>query len=106
MLQDWGGGGSSQQNLTAAFNVSQSVVSPLWNHFQTIHLVDMLDALGKAVPAIQPHAKTTTSSKWLSGAATKLRKRQATGVSVTMQTVHNRLHKENGWWTSSYRATP
>ena len=92
MLQD----GSSRRKVAAAFGVTQSVVSRLWNHFQTTG--------GHARHLVQGRTCCTTarriaaSGKWLPGAATsmtKLHERLATGVRISDYTVRSRLHEEN-----------
>jgi transposase len=91
--------GNSQRTVAAHFNVSQSVISRLWNRFQ------LTGAVAERLCSGRPRFTTTRQDRYLVNMANRQRFQSAvrlntgfqtaTRVRVTPQTVCNRLHAAN-----------
>jgi transposase len=91
--------GQVQRAVAGHFNVSQSVISRLWNRFQHTGNVAERPRSGR------PRKTTVRQDRYLSNMAKRQRFqsavrlnsdfRTATGVRVSSQTVRNRLHTAN-----------
>lgn len=99
--------GQVQRAVAGHFNVSQSVISRLWNRFQHTGNVAERPRSGR------PRKTTVRQDRYLSNMAKRQRFqsavrlnsdfRTATGVRVSSQTVRNRLHTAN---MRAYRYDP
>ena len=89
-------GGNTQADVARQLNVSQSVISRLWNrHQQTGNVTDIHRAgRPRATTRQQDRLLVTSALRDRHQNATQLQRRlyQVTGVQVSTQTVRNRLH--------------
>ena len=89
-------GGSTQADVARQLNVSQSVISRLWNHQQQTGNVTDIHRVGRprATTRQQDRLLVTSVLRNRHQNATQLQRRlyQVTGVQVSTQTVRNRLH--------------
>jgi len=91
--------GQVQRTVAGHFNVSQSVISRLWNRFQQTGNVSERARSGR------PRSTTVRQDRYMSNMARRQRFQSAvrlntdfhaaTGVQITPQTVRNRLHAAN-----------
>ena len=88
--------GSTQVNVARRLGVSQSVISRLWNRYQTYRTVNDLPRSGRprVTTMRQDRLVVTTALRNRTHNATQLQNRlqQVTGIRVSTQTVRNRLH--------------
>lgn len=88
--------GSTQRAVANMLNVSQSVISRLWNRYQQTHNVDDRPRSGR------PRATTQAQDRYIRTQVLRNRAQtanqlsvnlhQVTGIRVTPQTIRNRLH--------------
>ena len=88
--------GSSQRHVANVLNVSQSVVSRMWNRFITTGNVRHLHAggRGRSTNEVQDRFLVVQARRHRFDNATTLRRdfQNATGVRISTQTIRNRLH--------------
>ena len=86
--------GVVQRTVAAHFNVSQNVISRLWNRFHQTGVVAEGPRSGRprSTTACQDRYLANMSKRQRFQSAVKLNRETATGVRVTAQPVRNRLH--------------